>query len=342
MDYSLQGYAEKACIFWGGYIEQPKLIKHRENAVFDVTLRGNVRVALRLHRPGYKKQEEIESELWWTNALAEKGFPVPVPVQNVDGNSLLPVHILEVLATNIVWIKPEDFLLGYLTVLDECLMCYPFENYITMWSSSFDIWVMNSLIVAVCATFFTTIFCSMAGYAFARIDFFGRKFIYPLVLAGLMIPGELLFIPLFTQFSSLGLNNTHTGLFLPKLGIPFGVFIMTQYFKGVPKEVEEASVVDGANRLQIFFKIMLPLAVPALFTVAIVNFGGAWNDYVWPLVSASETHMRTLQVGMSLQLGNRLSMYMGTSLAGIIISTIPTIFLLVYFQKYLLLSLIHI
>jgi multiple sugar transport system permease protein len=81
---------------------------------------------------------------------------------------------------------------------------------------------------------------------------------------------------------------------------------------------------------------MLPLAIPALFTVAIVNFGGAWNDYVWPLVSASETHMRTLQVGMSLQLGNRLGMYMGTSLAGIIISTMPTIFLLVYFQKYLL------
>ena len=88
--------------------------------------------------------------------------------------------------------------------------------------------------------------------------------------------------------------------------------------------------------LQIFIRIMLPLALPAIFTVAIVNFGGAWNDYIWPLVSASEQHMRTLQVGMSLQLGNRLSMYMGTSLAGIIISTIPTIFLLVYFQKYLL------
>jgi len=244
------------------------------------------------------------------------------PVVWVISLSFQPNELLQKTTTN--------FLFGFFPI--------PFtvENYIKMWSSSFDVWVMNSLIVAICATFFTTILCSMAGYAFARIDFFGRKFIYPLVLAGLMIPGELLFIPLFTQFSSLGLNNTHTGLFLPKLAIPFGVFIMTQYFKGVPKEVEEASVVDGANRLQIFFKIMLPLAVPALFTVAIVNFGGAWNDYVWPLVSASETHMRTLQVGMSLQLGNRLGMYMGTSLAGIIISTMPTIFLLVYFQKYLL------
>jgi len=244
------------------------------------------------------------------------------PVVWVISLSFQPNELLQKTTTN--------FLFGFFPI--------PFtvENYIKMWTSNFDIWVMNSLIVAVCATFFTTVFCSMAGYAFARIDFFGRKFIYPLVLAGLMIPGELLFIPLFTQFSSLGLNNTHTGLFLPKLAIPFGVFIMTQYFKGVPKEVEEASVVDGANRLQIFFKIMLPLAVPALFTVAIVNFGGAWNDYVWPLVSASETHMRTLQVGMSLQLGNRMGMYMGTSLAGIIISTMPTIFLLVYFQKYLL------
>ena len=104
MDYSLQGYAEKACIFWGGYIEQPKLIKHRENAVFDVTLRGNVRVALRLHRPGYKKQEEIESELWWTNALAEQGFPVPVPVQNVDGNYLSEISP-EFIATVIKWVN---------------------------------------------------------------------------------------------------------------------------------------------------------------------------------------------------------------------------------------------
>ena len=245
--------------------------------------------------------------------------------------------------TPVVWVislsfQPNELLQKTTTNTLFGFFPYPFtlKNYITMWSSSFDVWVMNSLIVAICATFFTTIFCSMAGYAFARIDFFGRKFIYPLVLAGLMIPGELLFIPLFTQFSNLGLNNSHVGLFLPKLAIPFGVFIMTQYFKGVPKEVEEASVIDGASRLQIFFRIMLPLALPALFTVAIVNFGGAWNDYVWPLVSASESHMRTLQVGMSLQLGNRLGMYMGTSLAGIIISTMPTIFLLVYFQKYLL------
>ena len=95
---------KKPVYFWGGYIEQPKLIKHRENAVFDVTLRGNVRVALRLHRPGYKKQEEIESELWWTNALAEQGFPVPVPVQNVDGNYLSEISP-EFIATVIKWVN---------------------------------------------------------------------------------------------------------------------------------------------------------------------------------------------------------------------------------------------
>ncbi len=144
------------------------------------------------------------------------------PVVWVISLSFQPNELLQKTTTN--------FLFGFFPI--------PFtvENYIKMWSSSFDVWVMNSLIVAICATFFTTIFCSMAGYAFARIDFFGRKFIYPLVLAGLMIPGELLFIPLFTQFSSLGLNNTHTGLFLPKLAIPFGVFIMTQYFKVFQKK----------------------------------------------------------------------------------------------------------
>lgn len=245
--------------------------------------------------------------------------------------------------TPVVWIislslQPNDLLQKTTTNTLFGFFPYPFtiKNYILMWSSSFDVWVLNSLIVALGSTFFTTILCSMAGYAFARIDFFGRKVIYPFVLAGLMIPSELLFIPLFTQFSTLGLNNTHIGLFLPKLAIPFGVFIMTQYFRGVPKEVEEASIIDGASRLQIYFKIMLPLALPALFTVAIVNFGAAWNDYIWPIVSASEQKMRTLQVGLSLQVGTRLSMYMGTSLAGIIVSATPTIFLLVYFQKYLL------
>ena len=264
-------------------------------------------------------------------------------------NNKVTLNFLVILISCLIWFTPVVWVISLSFQPNEILqkttantlfgfIPYPFtlKNYLLMWSSNFDMWVFNSLVVALGATFFTTVFCSMAGYAFARINFFGRNIIYPLVLGGLMIPGELLFIPLFTQFSTLGLNNTHVGLFLPKLAVPFGVFIMTQYFKGVPKEVEEASIIDGANRIQIYLRIMLPLALPAIFTVAIVNFGGAWNDYIWPIVSASEQNMRTLQVGLSLQVGTRLSMYMGTSLAGLIISSIPTIFLLVYFQKYLL------
>ena len=119
---------------------------------------------------------------------------------------------------------------------------FTLENYYLIWGQSFFDWFINSAIIAVTMTVFATILCSLSGYAFARIDFVGKKIIYPIVLAGLMIPGELLFIPLFTQFSSLGLNNSFTGLILPRLAVPFGVFIMTQYYKGVPNEVEEAAI----------------------------------------------------------------------------------------------------
>ena len=213
---------------------------------------------------------------------------------------------------------------------------FTLENYYLIWGQSFFDWFINSAIIAVTMTVFATILCSLSGYAFARIDFVGKKIIYPIVLAGLMIPGELLFIPLFTQFSSLGLNNSFTGLILPRLAVPFGVFIMTQYYKGVPNEIEEAAILDGANRFQIWYKIMVPLSIPAMITVAIVTFGFAWNDYLWPLISLSAQDMRTLQVGIALQIGARMQEYMGTSLAGVIVSSVPTIILLIYFQKYLL------
>lgn len=100
---SIQRNAEKACLFWGGYVEPPKLIKHRENAVFDVTFIGNKRAALRLHRPGYKSQKEIESEIWWTKSLAKEGFPVPSPLSNKDGNYLVELSP-ELVATAIQWV----------------------------------------------------------------------------------------------------------------------------------------------------------------------------------------------------------------------------------------------
>tara|TARA_B100000809_G_scaffold31252_1_gene27173 strand:- start:144 stop:974 length:831 start_codon:yes stop_codon:yes gene_type:complete len=246
-------------------------------------------------------------------------------------------------ALPIIWIlslsfQPNDILQKTTGNTAFGFIPYPFtaENYIFLWKANFVTWFLNSFIVAISMTALTVILSSFAGYAFARIPFYGRNIIYFIVLAGLIVPGEILFIPMFTQFSTLGLNNSYIGLILPRLAVPFAVFVMTQYYKGVPKDIEEASIIDGANRFQIFIKIMLPMSIPAMTTVAIVTFGFAWNDYLWPIISVSTQEMRTLQVGIALQVGARIQEYMGTSLAGVIVSSIPTILLLIYFQKYLL------
>jgi multiple sugar transport system permease protein len=246
-------------------------------------------------------------------------------------------------ALPIIWIlslsfQPNDILQKTTGNTAFGFIPYPFtaENYIFLWKANFVTWFFNSFIVAISMTVLTVILSSFAGYAFARIPFYGRNIIYFIVLAGLIVPGEILFIPMFTQFSTLGLNNSYIGLILPRLAVPFAVFVMTQYYKGVPKDIEEASIIDGANRFQIFIKIMLPMSIPAMATVAIVTFGFAWNDYLWPIISVSTQEMRTLQVGIALQIGARIQEYMGTSLAGVIVSSIPTILLLIYFQKYLL------
>ena len=246
-------------------------------------------------------------------------------------------------ALPIIWIlslsfQPNDILQKTTGNTAFGFIPYPFtaENYIFLWKANFVTWFFNSFIVAISMTVLTVILSSFAGYAFARIPFYGRNIIYFIVLAGLIVPGEILFIPMFTQFSTLGLNNSYIGLILPRLAVPFAVFVMTQYYNGVPKDIEEASIIDGANRFQIFIKIMLPMSIPAMATVAIVTFGFAWNDYLWPIISVSTQEMRTLQVGIALQIGARIQEYMGTSLAGVIVSTIPTILLLIYFQKYLL------
>ena len=264
-------------------------------------------------------------------------------------NRKFPLTFIVVLIAALIWALPVIWIISLSLQPNDLLqkstdntawgfIPYPFtiENYGLLWKANFLEWFINSALVAITMTFFATFLCSLSGYAFARIDFFGKKVIYPIVLAGLIIPGEILFIPLFTQFSTLGINNSYIGLILPRLAIPFGVFVMTQYYKGVPREIEEAAIIDGANRIQIYFKIMIPLSIPALITVAIVTFGFAWNDYLWPIISVSTTEMRTLQVGLALQVGARMSEYMGTSLAGVIVSSIPTIILLIYFQKYLL------
>ncbi len=198
-------------------------------------------------------------------------------------------------------------------------------------------WFLNSTIVTVLTTVLTLIICGMAGYAFARIDFRGKKIVYPFVLAGLMVPKEAMFIPLFLMFANFDLQNTYVALFLPRIAAPLGVFIMTQFFKAIPREIEEAAQIDGASRFTIFWRIMLPMSVPALTALAIFTFILTWNDYLWPLVIATQKEMFTLTTGLASLQGNfAQATELGSLMARGVIAIAPLLVLFLAFQRNLI------
>jgi multiple sugar transport system permease protein len=160
-------------------------------------------------------------------------------------------------------------------------------------------WFLNTLVVTVVVVIGNLLFCSLAGYAFARIKFFGREVAFMLVLATLMIPFQVIIIPTFLIVRQLGLIDTLGALIVPNLAGAFGIFLLRQFFRSLPIELEEAARIDGASRLGVLFKIILPLSGPALSTVAVVTFLWTWNDFLWPLVTLYSPNNMTLQLGLT-------------------------------------------
>ena len=166
---------------------------------------------------------------------------------------------------------------------------------------NFFINLRNSLIVSCFTTFFQVLFCSMAGYAFARLQFPFREKIFAAILAAMMVPGVVMMIPNFVFIRQLGLLNTYGGIILPALLMtPYGVFFMRQFFLGINKEIEEAAFLDGAGQYRTFFMIILPLMQTALVTLAVTTFINTWNDYMWPLIVGKKEELRTLTVALGV------------------------------------------
>lgn len=198
-------------------------------------------------------------------------------------------------------------------------------------------WFLNSAVVTTVTTAGTVIFSAMAGYAFAKISFPGRRLLFVIVLAGLMVPKEAMFVPLFLMFSGVGGQNTYEALILPRLAAPLGVFIMTQFFSKVPAEVEEAARIDGAGRWRVFFEIMLPLARPAMASLAIFTFVLTWNDYLWPLVISTKTEWFTVTTGLaSLQSNFAATTNLGDLMARGLIGSLPLLIIFLAFQRQLI------
>lgn len=197
-------------------------------------------------------------------------------------------------------------------------------------------WLFNSAFVAIAVTLGHVVFDSMAGYALARINFPGRTLLFGTVLGTMMIPGIVLLIPRYLIYVQLGMVDQYSGLILPTLVDAFGIFLMKQFFESIPKDIEEAAEMDGASRLRMFFQVILPLAVPALTTLAIFGFQGSWNDFTGPLIAISRNQdLYTLPLGLAKVRGSTgSSLPWDILLAGSIITTLPMAIIFFVFQRF--------
>ncbi|HEY1352552.1 MAG TPA: carbohydrate ABC transporter permease [Ktedonobacteraceae bacterium] len=194
-------------------------------------------------------------------------------------------------------------------------------------------WILNALIYAGGAAVLNVIFSAMAGYALSRMRFRGREVIFTVTLGVMMIPLAITLIPKFLVVNTLYLNNTYLALILPAMAQPFSVFVMVQFMKTLPKELEESAMIDGASRLRTFCQIILPLVRPALTVVAILTFQGAWNDFQWPLVALGTQDMYTLPLGLFFFKSAHYTQY-NLLLAGSMFNILPMLLLFFLFQRY--------
>lgn len=199
-----------------------------------------------------------------------------------------------------------------------------------VWSNFTDVFsslpfgqqLINSVIITAACTVGQLAFCSLGAYAFARIEFPGRGFLFALFLSVLMVPKQLLILPQYQIMSALGLLNSLPALILPGVFSAFGTFLLRQFFLTIPKELEEAAVLDGANRLRIFSSVMLPLVKPALAALAVITMMHAWNDLLWPLVVNTNPATMPISAGLTSLQGQYQTNY-PVLMAGAFMASIP-------------------
>ncbi|MBZ0308365.1 MAG: carbohydrate ABC transporter permease [Anaerolineae bacterium] len=193
---------------------------------------------------------------------------------------------------------------------------------------------LNSVLVAAAGTAGQVLFSAMAAYAFSRIQWRGRNTVFVIFLATMMVPSQVTLIPQFILIRQLGWVNTYQALILPGMFSAFGTFLLRQYFLTLPRDLEEAAFIDGANHLTIFWRIVLPLTKPALGTLAVFSFMSFWNSYLWPLFVAREAAYMTLPVGLAaLQGGPRALTQWNLVMAGAVITVLPILVVYLFAQK---------
>ncbi len=210
-----------------------------------------------------------------------------------------------------------------------------FDNYRTLFTElDFPTYFFNSAVVAIAITLGNLVFCSMLGYALAKLSFPGKRLIFTLVLGTLMVPGLVTLVPLFVLVSNLGMVNSFPGLIFPFLAGPFGVFLMRQFIQSLPDELIQAARIDGAAEWRIFLSIILPLCRPALATLGILTFLTSWNNFLWPLVVAQSEEKYTLPVALAIYARGENSSNYGLLMAGSVAIIVPVLAVFLVLQRH--------
>ncbi len=216
---------------------------------------------------------------------------------------------------------------------------FTFENYVELFSSQYSQsypilkWFMNSLIVAVSQTVLVVLIASASAYAYSRLEFKGKNFLFWFLMATMTFPSVINIIPMYKVCQTLHIVDTLWALILPGVSGVFNIYLIKQFMMSIPKEMDEAAMIDGANRFQIYYKLILPLCVPVLIVVGMFAFTGAWNDYLWPSIVMNKIDMLTITPGMQ-KIKDSFNTMPAHAIAGGFISVIPTFIVYLFAQKH--------
>ena len=215
---------------------------------------------------------------------------------------------------------------------------FTFHGFSTVWErGDLPLWMLNSFLIAAAVTVITVLVSAMAGYAFSRTLFAGRRGLFALTVAAVVVPPQLLIVPWFQQMLSLHLLDTYAAVILPQTVAPVMVFILKKHFDSLPHELEEAARIDGAGHWRIFWSVLLPLSRPMLAAVAIFVFIGAWNNFLWPFVSTSDPDLMTLPVGIT-SVKDAYGIQYAQSMASAVLAALPLVVVFMFFQRHIVKS----
>ena len=207
------------------------------------------------------------------------------------------------------------------------------DNYLKAFTSTYILrWLVNSLCISAVTMVLTILVDAPIAYAFAKIRFKGRSILFWGVMAGMMVPFQVLIVPLYLQFNAYGMVDTLTAAMLPRIAQPIGIFILKQFMQDIPTALEEAAFIDGAGRGRVFRTIILPLSKASITTVVILSFINAWNDFLWPLIIINDTVKYTITVGIANFQGTNATDY-SLIMAGAAVASLPQIVFFLVFRR---------